>query len=141
MTDEELREKIAKLADLLNVVGGNREKQKAQAVEIADMVIALYKEAGYRKVRRGIPPVLSDEEIGDLIDLDTEVEYSQTGGGSVYTFDVRPLLQKQIDADARYFLGETEPKKKGDYRKTRGCAPVPPGSLSPEDAIRKGRGE
>jgi len=49
------------------------------------------------------PDVLSDREIGDLLDLNNEYQYPCSDGSEIFTVDCRPVAQAQYDALVAYY--------------------------------------
>ncbi len=93
MKDTELRE-----ISLIVFSSRGVQYQHVDYAKVADLIavkIALYiKEAGYHKVREGIPPVLSDEEINDAIEKAyTEAQHYDEKG--------LPIPERQIAIDQR----------------------------------------
>ena len=53
----------------------------------------------------GKPPLLSDEEIGDCLDLENDYEYPCSDGSRLHTIDCHKVAQAQRKIDIKFYGG------------------------------------
>lgn len=57
-------------------------------------------------ISRNKPELLSDEEIGDLLDLEKEYTYPCSDGSKMMTIDCRQVAQAQREKDIEFYGGK-----------------------------------